>query len=141
MSRSRFVLAGLSMALAGCGGEAPSNESAAAPAAQAANEASAEPSLPSCPFRSTANWRGSVEGGRLLVTGQVDLMMAGFRPELSPRSGASGVLALELRLAPDPTAAVNDQVRYERSGSPSYRQGQIWCGGERIATFEVINVG
>lgn len=97
------------------------------------------PTMEDCPFRDTSEWVGSVEGGRVLVNGRVDLMMAGFRPELTKRPGASaGTLALDLALAADPQAAVNDRVRYEASGS--YRRGEIWCGGERIAAFDMIVV-
>ncbi|WP_129793406.1 hypothetical protein [Sphingosinicella sp. CPCC 101087] len=133
------------LALAACGGEL-----AAPPAAQengsaqnaAAGANAADPaSLPACPFRETSNWAGSVEGGRLLVTGNVDLQMAGFRPALTPHAGAApGTAALDLSLVPEPQAAVTDQVRYEQARSPAYSRGEIWCGGARIAEFDVVVV-
>jgi len=108
-------------------------------AGNATGTAAAGPTLPACPFRRTSEWVGSVEGGRMLVNGRVDVMMAGFRPELTARAGApAGTLALDLALAPDPQAAVNDRVRYEASGSA--RRVEIWCGDERIARFDMIVV-
>ena len=98
--------------------------------------------LPSCPFQETREWAGSIERGRLLVTGRVDLMMAGFRPQLTPRAGAApGTLALDLALIPEANSAVSDELRYERTGVPSYRRGEIWCGDQRIAGFDMILVG
>jgi hypothetical protein len=140
------VVAGIGLLwLSACGGgdreTAPEPPEAAtnAVAPESAERPRAAPTMEDCPFRDTSEWVGSVEGGRVLVNGRVDLMMAGFRPELSPRPGApAGTLALDLALAPDPQAAVNDRVRYEASGS--YRRGQIWCGGERIADFDMIVV-
>jgi predicted small lipoprotein YifL len=132
-------------ALAACGGEpaAPpaADENAAAQNAAAGVETTDPAALPACPFRETRNWAGSVEGGRLLVTGNVDLQMAGFRPALTPHAGAApGVAALDLTLVPEPQAAVTDQVRYEQARSPAYGRGEIWCGGDRIAEFDVVVV-
>jgi hypothetical protein len=147
----RFALAAgiglLWLSACGGGGEpetAPDPAAAAGKAAEpetgnGAPAAQAAPAMPDCPFRDTSEWVGSVEGGRVLVNGRVDLMMAGFRPELSRRPGApAGTLALDLALAPDPQAAVNDRARYQAAGS--YRRGEIWCGGERIAGFDMIMV-
>jgi hypothetical protein len=138
---TRPIILALALGLAACGSEtappaAPDNE-AAANAAESA-EAPESPALPACPFRSTSGWAGSIEGGRLLVTGTVDLQMAGFRPTLTPREDAGGAVAFDLALAPEPQAAVTSEVRYERSGAPVARRGEIWCGGDRIAEFDVV---
>ena len=148
--------AAAALALAACGtdgggsGDAAANEAANAaasgddaPAANAAAgntaaAASGAPTLGACPFHSTSGWNGSIERGRLLVSGQVDLQMAGFKPTLAERPGGGGTLALDLTLAPEPQAAVTPYVRFERSGGPGYRRGEIWCGGERIADFDFI---
>ena len=133
-----FILA-MAVALAACGtGTAPpaANDAAGANTAEAAS--AAEPaSLPTCPFRETSGWAASVEGGRLLVTGTVDLQMAGFRPTLTPREG--GGTAFDLTLAPESQAAVTNQVRYEASGNAASR-AEIWCGGEKIADVDVVRV-
>ena len=59
------------------------------------------------------------------------------------------ILAIALSLAacgsePAPPAANSagadaDQVRYEASGGAAAR-GEIWCGGEKIADFDVVRV-
>lgn len=143
-----FLLAFLlSVAACGSGGApAPANDAAAGPeqadagAGTVANKGAGD-LLPPCPFENTTRWAGSIEGGRLLVTGNVDLQMAGFRPALTERSGGSpGTLALDLALAPEPNAAVTDLARYERSGARGYRRGEVWCGGARIAEFEIVAV-
>lgn len=147
-------LAALVLALAACGGsETPpaANQSAEAnaagtstnEAAAAANRvgASAPAGLTGCPFHQTQDWTGSVEGGRVLVTGRVDLQMAGFRPALTERPGSGGgTLALNLALVPEPNAPVTPEARYERRGGPSYARGEIWCGNQRIAAFNMIHV-
>ena len=139
----------LALALAGCGSGGGNQAGSAGNAAAPANEAAAAnasapasgPAIAGCPFRRTHNWIGSVEGGRVLVNGNVDLQMAGFKPALTERAGAApGTLALDLALAPEPNAAVTDLARYERRGVPAYRRGEIWCGGERIAAFDMILV-
>jgi hypothetical protein len=134
---ARLALMALALALAACTAEPPpaanDSEANAAEAAEAAEPAS----LPSCPFRSTGGWAGSVEGGRLLVTGTVDLQMAGFRPTLTPREGAG--TAFDLALVPEAQAAVTDRVRYE--GAPlGGAAGEIWCGGEKIADFDIVRI-
>ena len=144
------LFAALGLGLAACGGGDGGNQAAAGNAASAPDNevASANrqapasgPALTACPFRRTHNWIGSVEGGRVLVNGNVDLQMAGFRPALTERAGAaSGTLALDLALAPEANAAVSDLARYERRGVPAYRRGEVWCGGERIAAFDMIQV-
>ena len=132
--------------LAGCGPDRDDKAGANAAAATSNQSAEAERNaagggLPDCPFRRTHDWIGSVEAGHVRVNGYVDLQMAGFRPELTPRPGAAaGAIALDLALVPAPNAPVEDQVSYERRGAPSYRRAEIWCGGERIAGFDMIVV-
>ena len=141
----------LGLCLAACDGggtaagdnETAGNAAAANTTAAGADTAQADgrADLPACPFRRTREWIGSVEGGRVLVNGSVDLQMAGFRPALSERPGApAGTLALDLALVPEPNAPVADRARYERRGVPAFRRGEIWCGGERIAGFDMIVV-
>jgi hypothetical protein len=145
---------GLCLAACGPGGEAgnaqnPANEAAAGPAvgndtAAAAGNATAAagPGLPGCPFRETTNWVGSIEGGKLLVNGRVDLLMGGFQPQLTERPGsAPPVLRLALALAPGGTTELSNKVRYEKSRSPAYRRGEIYCGGDQVAAFDMILVG
>ena len=136
----------LCLALSACGGgsNAPANEAAANEAAagnETADANAAGTSLPDCPFRETSDWVGSLEGGRLLVTGTVDLQMAGFTPALTIRSSAPPTVALDLALKPDPTAAVSPEARYESTGHSGARTIEIWCGGERIQSVDVIVVG
>ena len=140
--------AALALFLSACGsggGEraADGANQAAANAAAAANEsAAAEPGgAAACPFRRTREWVGSVERGHVRINGYVDVQMAGFRPALTERAGAApGTLALDLAFAPAPNEPINDHVRYERTGAPSYRIAEIWCGGERIETIDMIVV-
>lgn len=134
------IAAASALALAGCGSQRAAEEAREA-SAPAANQVEAEAALPSCPFQEVKELKGSIESGRLLVTGRVDLMMAGFRPQLTPRSGSSGTLTLDLALVPEANAGVSDTLRYERTGVPPYPRGEIWCGGERLAAFDMIIVG
>ena len=135
------IVAALSgLALSACGSPPAREEAKTADADSTANQATAKAALPSCPFRAISDLKGSIEEGRLLVTGRVDLMMAGFRPQLTPREGAAGVLALDLALVPEANAGVSDVLRYERHGVPRLPRGEIWCGGEKIADFEVVRV-
>ncbi len=135
------------LALAACnsrgGGEGDveiANDSAAA--TETANVAAgAGAALPPCPFRKTSDWKGSIEGGRLLVTGMVDLQMAGFKPQLTPRPGAApGVLAYDLALIPAAGEPVNDKVRLEKPGTARHSAGEIYCGGERLVRFDIVNL-
>ena len=148
------TLVALALGLAACGGdgggsaarhEAAANGTASANAAAAAANpvgASDATAIAGCPFRETSDWAGSVENGRLRVTGNVDLQMAGFRPGLTERPGApAGTLALDLALAPEANAAVSDLAEYVRPGGGSYRRGEIWCGGRRLAAFDIVHVG
>jgi len=138
--------AALALFLSACGSgggdRAPDGNEAAAANAAAANEsAAAEPGAAACPFRRTREWVGSVERGHVRINGYVDVQMAGFRPALTERAGAGpGTLALDLAFAPAPNEPINDHVRYERTGAPSYRIAEIWCGGERIETIDMIVV-
>jgi hypothetical protein len=130
---------GLCVTACGSGDGGAANEAAAANEAVAARASAQKAKLPPCPFRET-EWVGSVEGGRLLVTGELDLQMAGFEPRLTERSSNPPVIALDLALVPSPGAAVTGNVRYEKSGSPTYRRGEIYCGGAKLADFSMIVV-
>lgn len=133
------LIASLVLPLGACNTETTGEE-----ASNVLVSAKAEPptaQLPQCPFEKVHDLKGSIEGGRLLVTGRVDLMMAGFKPQLSERSAGSGVLALNLALVPEAQAAVSDTLRYERSGVANYPRGEIWCGGQRLQAFDMILVG
>jgi len=140
MHFARLTMSAALLTLAACGSQ-PAADQANEVAATPANRLEAKAELPPCPFQQIHELSGSNEGGRLLVTGRVDLMMAGFKPQLSPRSGGSGAIALDLSLASDPNAGVSDVLRYEQSGVPRTPRGEIWCGGERFATFDIVLVG
>lgn len=138
------MIAATMLALAGCGGGdggSTGNEAAGGPVVTAAVQPSPAPSLPPCPFRNTTGWSGTWEAGWMLVVGRADLMMAGFKPSLTPRPGAAaGTLALDLALRPEAGAGVDDQLRFERRGAPAYARTEIWCGGERIEAFDNVLV-
>ena len=134
------AVAAMVLALVACGSQ-PATEHADETAAPATNRVEAKAELPPCPFQEIHDLKGSIEGGRLLVTGRVDLMMAGFRPQLTPRDAGAGTLALDLALVPEANAGVSDVLRYERTGVAAYPRGEIWCGGDRLATFDMILVG
>jgi hypothetical protein len=148
MENWRVAALALTLCVAACG---PSGDNGAANETATANEAGTgnvaaaeaaaadEAKLPPCPFRET-QWVGSVEGGRLLVTGELDLQMAGFEPRLTERSSNPPVIALDLALVPSAGAAVTGNVRYEKSGSPTYRRGEIYCGGAKLADLSMIVV-
>jgi hypothetical protein len=123
---------------------APSNNASQARAANAAaalDYNNSAPSLPASPIKRTRDWRGAVEQGRLNVTGHVDLQMAGFRPQLTERrSSADDTIAFDLALSPSPNAPVTDLARYQRAGVSPYRHGEVYCGGTRIARFDMIIV-
>ncbi len=141
MAYWRLAPLALSLCVAACGS---GGDGGAANEAATANKAVAEASatkakLPPCPFRRT-EWMGSIERGRLLVTGELDLQMAGFEPQLTERSSNPPVIALDLALVPKAGAAVNGNVRYEKTGSPTYRRGEVYCGGEKLADFSMIVV-
>ena len=138
----------LALSLAACGPDAGGgegdieigNSAAAADTANSAASVGGKAALPPCPFRETSEWKGSIEGGRLLVTGIVDLQMAGFKPLLTERPSAPGVLAFDLALAPAAGEPVNDKVRLEKPGTARHSAGEIYCGGERIERFDIVNL-
>lgn len=138
MSLPRLTVGLAGLALAACGSQPTGNEASVANTAD--DKAEAKAALPRCPFQEIQDLRGSITGGRLLVTGRVDLMMAGFKPQLTPRAGSGG-LVLDLALVPEANAVVSNELRYEHSGSPAHRQGEVWCGGQRIAGFDIVLVG
>ena len=134
----------LATALAACGtaSEQPAaGANVATAGANAADDAgndalAALTSEGTCPFRRTRDWLGSFEAGRLVVNGTVDMEMGGMRAALTERRGApAGTLALDLAFAPAPNQPASDLAHYERRGAPAYRRAEIWCGGERIASF------
>lgn len=128
----------LGLALGSCGSQPGDQSENEAVAQLTANEKAADqPKLPPCPFRNTSDWHASIENGRLLVNGEVDLLMAGFKPTLTPRGGGDFDLSLE----PEQGAVVNDRARYEAPATASYRQVRIYCGGEPIETIDVVHVG
>jgi hypothetical protein len=150
MSRAfRIAALALGLSLSGCGGgggagdadnqAAPAGTTSAGATANAA--AGKAKALKGCPFRKTINWVGSVEGGYLRINGDVDLMMAGFKPQLSLQEGGPpGVTRLELALVPEPNADISSHVRLEKAGAAPNRRAEIWCSGERIAAFDMVAV-
>lgn len=154
MGAWRGLAAALALAPAACGGASQDGQSndavAARPAATANRAASAAamlngatvaPALPPCPFQTTGNWIGAIENGRLNVTGRVDLQMAGFRPTLTERrSSGADTIAFDLTLSPVSGAAVTDIARYQRGGASPWRSAEVYCGGRRIARFDLIQV-
>lgn len=136
-TRTSILFAPLLLLACGQNAAPPAEQNAAAAEAPAAEKAE----LPACPFKKTSNWVASLERGKVLVNGTVDLMMAGFKPQLMPRAGAArGVLALELSLVPETGAVVNSNARYEQTGVPPYKRLEVWCGGEQIAGVNMIVV-
>ena len=144
MNRRILFAAFVTIALGACesGGKSAPNaaeEKAPSEASATGNGTNPADALGGCPFRETSDWHGSIENGRLWVNGRVDLLMAGFKPQLTPRPGAApGTVALDLALVQDPDTAIAERAEYERRGSPVFRRAEIWCGGERIAAFEVV---
>lgn len=134
----------VALALPGCGPQEPATnapEAVATAAPDAGNQAE-KAALPACPFQQTRDWHASIENGRILVNGRVDLLMAGFKPTLAPRENASpGAIAFDLSLQQEAGAVVNDQARYESGISGRYGKAEIYCGGELIETIDVVQVG
>ncbi|GAA4828016.1 hypothetical protein GCM10023232_28100 [Sphingosinicella ginsenosidimutans] len=123
------------------GNGAPAGNRAAA-AAASLDGSTVAPALPPCPFERTREWIGAIENGRLNVTGRVDLQMAGFRPTLTERRASGpGTIAFDLTLSPAAGAAVTDVARYQRAGVSPYRTAEVYCGGRRIASIRLIQVG
>ena len=74
----------------------------------------------------------------MLVTGNVDFLMGGFEPELSPREdSAPPVLRLDLEMTPEPGAFVNDELRYQAPVGGGYRRLEIVCGGKVLETLDM----
>lgn len=136
----RMAAIALGLSLAACDGAAPPGEGnqAATPEAQAVK---AEPPKLSCPFRELQGWKGSIEGGRLLVTGSVDVQMAGMKPQLVERPGGPPVARFDLSLESAPGEPVSGTVRLERRGAPAYRRGEVYCGGKLLTSFDMVLVG
>jgi hypothetical protein len=153
MRRTYWIAAAaMGLGLSGCGGGTEEKASQPANAAEpAAANVSADATastgpvaasgIQGCPFKKTTNWVGSVERGYLRVNGDVDLMMAGFKPQLTLREGSSGgATLLDLALVPEPNADISSHVKLEKAGTAPNRRAEIWCGGERIAAFDMVVV-
>lgn len=131
--------------LAGCGSEPASRQ----PSEPVANQAESDRPKPAvdltskeggCPFSTTRGWYAQIEGGTFSVDGQVDLMMAGYKPALKKRPGAAaGEAAFDLSLEAAPGAAVNAAAHYEEPLSEAYRKVTIYCGGKQVASFEPLD--
>lgn len=132
----------LALLVSACGGgeETATNAAEAVAANQAIAADEPEPALPPCPFQQTSDWHASITNGELLVNGKVDLLMAGFKPTLTPRQGSSGAFAFDLALVPETGAAVEDQVRYQADVADRHRRAEIWCGGDKIEDIDVVLV-
>ncbi|MDT9598412.1 hypothetical protein [Sphingosinicella rhizophila] len=136
----------IGLCLSGCGGSNDGADDADPAAANQATTTSGAPteaakSLASCPFQETTDWHAYVEGGRLQVNGQVDLLMAGFKPVLTRRADASpGVVAFDLSLVQEAGAAVNDRVTFSGAGATPSRSAEIYCNDKQVAKIEVISV-
>lgn len=137
--RAAIALFAAALFLAACGSQG-SGDNADAPNSPAPTASREKPKLAPCPFKKTHDWKAFTEAGSLKVIGEVDLMMAGFKPALTFRSSQGGILALDLALASDPGAAVSSQVRYQQAGSGVNRV-DIRCGGQSIQSVSVIHVG
>lgn len=141
----RTALLALGLTIAGCNSGGGNESAAPSGETVAANESSAkavapEPKLAACPFQNTSDWHASVESGHLLVNGKVDLLMAGFKPTLTRRAGGGDAFAFDLALKPETGAVVNDRARYEESGVAGKPLAEIWCGGDKIETIDVVQV-
>lgn len=143
MKSAAYLPICVALVLAGCSPQQEaSNEAASAGAAEQQAKAEQKAALPSCPFNRTSDWHASIENGRILVNGRVDLMMAGFRPTLTPRAQAGpGAIAFDLSLKQEEGAVVDERPRYEGSVSGRYGKAEIYCGGELIETIGVVHIG
>lgn len=146
MKRFAYLPLGFAVALAlsACGSQEPSSDAPEASASEdgAADNQAQKAALPACPFQQTRDWHATIENGRILVNGRVDLLMAGFKPTLTPRPEASaGAIAFDLSLQPEQGAVVNEQARYENSVSGRYGKAEIYCGGELIETIDIVQIG
>lgn len=140
----RLTILTLGLLLAGCGAEpAPEQQNEAA-----ANQAAAEQKAPvdltakerGCPFNRTSGWYAQIENRRFSVDGEVDFMMAGYKPGLSKRAGApSGEIALDLGLEAAPGGAVESSAHYEEPMTTAYRKVTIYCGGKEVTSFEPMD--
>ena len=129
--------------LAACGSEPATQQENPEPAANTAT-AEAQPvditKEPGCPFQKTTGWYAQIENSRFSVDGQVDFMMAGYKPALTKRpSAAPGTIALDLSLAAAPGGAVEPSAHYEEPLSRAYSRVAIYCGGEELTSFEPMD--
>ncbi len=130
--------------LAGCG-----SEPAKQPEATAAAKADAPKQEPTvdltakergCPFTVTRGWYAQIENSRFSVDGQVDFMMAGYKPALKKRpSAGAGTAAFDLSLEASPGTAVSPAVHYEEPLANAYGKVAIYCGDKQVAAFESMD--
>ncbi len=138
----RIGIVAAALLVAGCGQEPqtqePQQTKAAAP--EKKKETAALGAEGKCPFTETTGWYAQIESSRFSVDGRVDLLMAGFKPALTKRSGAAGgEIALDLSLEPAPGGAVQAEAHYEEPLGTSYRRVAIYCGGKQVAAFEPLD--
>ena len=139
--RAIALVSGL-LLMAGCGSEPAkeSQETATANQTSAATQPADITKDPGCPFQKTRGWYAQIENRRFSVDGQVDFLMAGFKPALTKRaSSAPGTIALDLSLQAAPGGAVEPAAHYEEPLARAYGRVVIYCGGEEIASFESMD--
>ena len=141
--RAIGLISGL-LLLAACGSEPAAQQAGEEPAATNTASAGAQPvditKEPDCPFQKTTGWYAQIENSRFSVDGQVDFMMAGYKPALTKRpSAAPGTIALDLSLAAAPGGAVEPAAHYEEPLSRAYSRVTIYCGGEEVTAFEPMD--
>ena len=142
----RFIALVLSIGLvAGCGSEPAAEQPEQAPAAE--KQAGAEKATVDltskergCPFTKTSGWYAQIENRRFSVDGEVDFLMAGYKPALAKRASAgAGEIALDLSLAAEPGGAVESSAHYEEPMSRAYSKVTIYCGGKAMTSFEPMD--
>lgn len=132
----------LCLASSGCRDQSRTSNETNAATSETVEKPKPAAALPACPFGQTGDWHASLENGRILVNGRVDLMMAGFKPTLAPRQQASpGAIAFDLSLQQQEGAVVDERPRYEGRVSGRYSKAEIYCGGKLIQTIDVVQIG
>lgn len=144
MPMRRISMLSCLLLLAACGSEPAAQQPSDEPAAANTAAAEAQPAditkQPGCPFQKTTGWYAQIESSRFSVDGQVDFMMAGYKPALTKRpSAAPGTIALDLSLAAAPGGAVEPAAHYEEPLSRAYSRVAIFCGGEEVTSFEPMD--
>jgi hypothetical protein len=145
----KMVLVSWGLLLASCGPE-PASQQPSAQSSQAGPSRS-EPGQQNpagaltsnkggCPFTNTRGWYAQIERNTFSVDGQVDLMMAGYKPVLKKRpSAGAGTAAFDLSLEPAPGGAVTPAAHYEEPLTQAYGKVAIYCGGQQVASFESMD--